>query len=213
MRGNRMKDSEKTALLTKIGYLQLKSMGCHTISTEVHIPLLLTVLRDWENKQDKHYNVDLMGIGWKYLPPSKQYKIKVQGINDQWYDRNIVKEPILRSIEIKVSRSDFKNGFVHCSAHYNYIMTPKGLINLKEVYSDIGVIEVDLDNFQFRKRRRSYPHEFEGLEIVRNPVFKNIPNIVVEDISSQIGVTLTNQVNRWLMEELIHFNGGDKDTD
>ena len=206
-----MKDSEKTRLLTKIGYLQLKHMGCHTISTEIHMPFRLNVLRDWENKQDKHYNVDLMGIGWKYLPPSKQYKIKVQGINDQWYDENIYKEPITRSIEIKVSRSDFKNGFVHCSAHYNYIMTPKGLITPKEVFSDVGIIEVDIDNFNFKKRRRPYPHEFKGLEIIRNPVYKNIPSTMVDEISSQVGITLTNQVNRWIMEDFILKDGGPKD--
>jgi len=204
-----MRDAEKTAILTKIGYLQLKNMGCYLVSTEVKVPAWS--LRDFTNEQDRHFIIDLIGIGWKYLPPSQQYTIKVQRFDDEWRDEKIIKEPILRGVEIKVSRSDFKNGFIHCGSHYNYIMVPKDLVDKKEVYRDIGIIEVDLENFKFVKTRAPYPHKFEGLEIVRKPTLKHIPNTYVEEIHSQIGRTLTNQVNRWLIEEMVRFQESQED--
>jgi len=196
-----MKDREKTDLLTKICYLYLRDIGCFEIGTEIHIPYY--GLRDYTNEADKHYNIDLVGINWKYLPPSKQYikKIVTEAFS---YDNKVIKEPTLRGIEIKVSRSDFNNGFVHVGCNYNYLMTPKGLIDKKEVHKDIGIIEVDLENLSLRKRRPPwYGVNITGITHLRKPKFKEVSDKIFNKIQGQIGYKLTLQTARWVRDELL----------
>ena len=52
---------------------------------------------------------------------------------------------IMRSIEAKASRSDFKNGYTLDGADYMYLITPKGLVDKKEVANHYGLIEIDFD--------------------------------------------------------------------
>ena len=196
-----MSDREKTDLITKVCYLYLRDIGCFEIGTEIHIPYY--GLRDWTNEADKHYNIDLVGINWKYLPPSKQYVKKIETEAFSW-DHTVVKEPILRGIEIKVSRSDFKNGFVHVGCNYNYLMTPKGLVDKKDVHKDIGIIEVDLDNLALRKRRPPfYGVDIKGISHLRKPKFKEVPDSTFSKIQGQIGYKLTLQTALWLRDELL----------
>jgi len=194
-----MKDREKTNLLTKIGYMFLGNQNCFEISTEVKV--YYWGLRNYDIEPDKHYIIDLVGVGWKYLPPSKQYTITETTIPGFEYERTINKEPITRGIEIKVSKSDFKNGFIHCGCHYNYLLVPQGLIEKKDVFVDVGIIEVDLENFQYEKIRRPYPDKLHGLKVTRNPKHRNIPPRAIEYVQSQIPHSLTNQALRWVKSE------------
>ena len=206
-----MKDSEKTRLLTKIGYLFLGNMGCFEIGTEIKI--LHRWLTDPVNELDKHHTIDLIGVAYKYLPPSKQYKEKVQG-NYGEYERTVNKKPITRGIEIKVSRSDFKNGFIHTGCNYNYLMYPQGLIKPSEIIKSVGLIEVDLEKFNLTKGRRPfYGYSLEGLKIVRKPKRTEISEKQLNRMWGQIGNALTLQVKIWLRDELanVHLNGGQED--
>ena len=191
---------EKTTLLTKLGYLQLKNMGCFEVSTEVFVP---TYYRHPPNifgkdsviVNQRHHIIDLLGIEYEYLPPSKQYKDE----NGQ----NIYKKLILRGIEVKVSRSDFKNGFIHVGCNYNYLMVPKGLVQPKEVHKYVGIIEVDLDNCGVRKFGGFYSgYELIGVKIIRNPKRQPVSDLTIERCRAQISTTLTNQTKRWLVQTL-----------
>ncbi len=196
-----MKDREKTDLLTKICYLYLRDIGCFEIGTEIHIPYY--GLRDYTNEADKHYKIDLVGINWKYLPPSKQYMKKIETEAYSW-DHKVIKKPILRGIEIKVSRSDFKNGFVHVGCNYNYLMTPLGLVDKKEVHKGIGIIEVDLNNLSIRKLSPPwYGVNINGITHLRKPTFKEVPDAIFSKIRGQIGYRLTLQTALWVRDELL----------
>jgi hypothetical protein len=70
-------DKKKTNMLTKLGYLFLKNMGCYEISTEVKIPwTLIPNISGWEvyKKNRRHTFIDLVGLQFEYLPVSKQYE-------------------------------------------------------------------------------------------------------------------------------------------
>ena len=204
-----MKDRQKTELLTKIGYLQLKKMGCHIVSTEVKIPwFLIPNIRssDVYIKNKRHTRIDLVGLEWEYLPISKQYKIKYDSIiGDKPIYKTIRKHEILRGIEIKVSRSDLKNGFIHLGCHYNYLMIPKGLIKSKsDIDNKVGIIEVDLDNFKIKRYSPPFSgiSDLIGLQIIRNPKRSPVYEKAVESVFEQVPRTLTNQVKNWLLKEL-----------
>jgi len=200
-------DREKTILLTKLGYLQLKNMGCFEVSTEVNVPTYYkfppTIFeKDPVIVNHRHHIIDLIGIEYEYLPISKQYK------KELWSDvlqkkiiKKIIKKPILRGIEIKVSKSDFKSGFIHVGCHYNYLMVPKGLIQPKEVHKYIGIIEVDLDNYCVKKF--DFGYELIGVKIIRNPKRQPVSNLAIERCRDQISTSLTNQTKRWLIQDLL----------
>lgn len=196
-----MNDREKTEIITKAGFLYLRNMGCFEIATEVKIPYW--GLRDWGNRQDRHYLIDLVGVNWKYLPPSKQYTKKIKTDTSKW-DHKVVKEPKIRGIEVKVSRADFKNGFIHVGCNYNYLMVPKGLVEKNEVNKDIGIIEVDLDNLSIRKLQSPYYGlVIEGIKSIRNPKPKPITEEQMSRIRGQIAYRLTLQTSLWLRDEML----------
>ena len=200
-----MKDKQKTELLTKIGYLQLKKMECIYVSTEVTVPWYLIPELDTADvyvKNRRHTRIDLIGIQYEYLPLSKQIVVKDFGNGIQ---KKIIKKPILRGIEIKVSRSDLKNGFIHLGCHYNYLMTPKGLIKSKnKIDKRVGIIEVDLDIFEIKKYHSPFSgiSDLVGLKIIRNPKRSPVSEVAVERVLEQIPRTLTNQTRNWLLKEL-----------
>lgn len=181
---------EQTAFLTKVGYLFLRGLGCTEISTEVK---LLRLCRNFKNKKDRHFVIDLLGIQREYLPPSPLHK----GVNSQL---------ILRGIEIKVSKADANNGYIHNGCTFNYIMFPRGLLRLSEVQEDVGVIEVDIPNFFFNKKRRVFQvdkgYVMRGVDLRRKPKRKEVSEIEIRRCQNQISRTLTNQVKRWIIDDL-----------
>jgi hypothetical protein len=197
----KLTDRQTTALLTKVGFLMLKKMGCYAISTEIKLTMRDHLLHD----ADKHYIIDVLGVSKKYIPYKEQKNEKVK-YGEVEYDQKIKFNNILRGFEIKVSRSDFKNGFIHTGCNYNYLLIPKGLIEHSEVSSSVGIIEVDLDNLLVE-----YPHyvtmenqgfHLHGIKVSRNARFNRIEDWVVDSCYRQIAETLTNQTKRWLVQEL-----------
>ena len=189
-----MSKTDLTKQLTKIGYLHLKNKGCYAISTEVKV--YVWSKRDWSNKQDRHWAIDLLGFRHKYLPHNKQYT------NEN--GKNIYRIPILDGIEIKTSRADFRNGFIHTGCHYNYILIPKGLVNKNEVHKDIGIIEVDLENFKLKKHSPPYSgFDLIGVNYIRTAKGRELSENQIAYAQRQFDTTLTNQVSRWLIDEFL----------
>jgi len=195
MSQNWIYNKKKTQILTKIGFLFLEKMGCHEISTEV--PVYSYYFRDFQNpiKNDAHYHIDILGIGWEYLPPNKET-----------YQTN--KREILRGIEVKISKSDFNNGFIHNSCHYNYLLIPKDFIEPDQVHKSIGIIEVDLDNFKIiRDKPPWYGYHMVGVTVTRPPQRVKInedelSEMHLRSVKSEMLETLTNQTKRWILDEI-----------
>ena len=97
-----MSNAEITKILTKIGILYLKANGCFIIAPEAQVRRTTRSLVP--DELDNHKIIDLLGVGKKYIPYDKQVE------NERGYKQSYFE--VLRGIEIKVSRSDFKRGFV-----------------------------------------------------------------------------------------------------
>jgi len=214
----KLTDREKTNILTKIGYLWLKNKGCYAICTEMTVRTWFNrpwrdnyktdeehkaALKAWEEEtggqHNNHYIIDLLGIQTEYQKPT--YDTTQNGITN--YQVN--KQDILRGIEIKVSRKDFKNGFIHSGCNYNYLLIPKGLVEPEEVNKNVGILEVDLQQPTI-KTTKWFSHttyELPCLTIIRKPKrHEKIDENAVNNAKVTMIENLTNQTKLWLIQEL-----------
>ena len=193
-----LSDREKTAFLTKLGFLYLKKMGCYAISTEVHLPIHNRLVEE----NDSHFTIDILGISKKYIPYKQQKTVK----DERGWDKTVKYNNVLRGIEVKVSRGDFKNGFIHTGCHYNYLLTPKGLVSPSEIHTSVGLIEVDMEKAVVQKpchtTMQNQGFYLSGIELRHNPKRKQIEEAYVNMAFNVIGETLTLQAKRWLIESL-----------
>jgi len=201
MRVIRMGKHSNTVFLEKIGMVWLKANHCYIISPETKI---------WRNRLypqgelDNHYIIDLLGVGTKWVPEEKRMA------NEHGYKSPTI--TILRGIEIKISLSDFKNGFIYGGCNYNYLMTPKGLITKDKVPKGIGLIEVDLETFTWRKWGMKY--YFDGLKLITKPKYKEISDFQFDYATRETAYNCSNQMILWARDQLpkhVHLNGGSED--
>src|SRR4030042_818267 len=97
--------------LKQVGRLFLLNQGCHTVETEVALNQLgLQRLDELDNKKI----VDVLGVGLMYRPYSclRASEEGCEGFSLPQPDAYHVGLNVLRGVEVKVSRSDFRNGFI-----------------------------------------------------------------------------------------------------
>lgn len=180
---NLLPETELTKTLKKAGMLFLKNNLCDLIAPEVKVWPLRTL-----EEVGKHRIIDLCGAGNKYT----EYASRKE--NDPTRFR------ILRGIEIKVSREDFKNGFIHTGCNYHYLLITKGLIKNSEVDNKIGIIEYDQEHFSVKKVQMKY--WFKGFNVIRPPQFQKITEQMLKYVENQIARCATNQMLQWAREDL-----------
>jgi hypothetical protein len=143
--------------------------------------------------------IDVIGVGLKYFP------WKRRKIQDEEYDDFELFKPeqydigynVLRGIEVKVSKSDFKNGFVCTSANYNYVMTPTKLVSPSLVPKGVGLIEYNRYKFDVEEnddeREGSRPFKIDGVRVVKRATYRHIPQFHIDHVISLIAQrTLTS---------------------
>ena len=68
----------------------------------------------------------------------KPRDIPNEGVDPRYLE---VRQNILRGIEVKVSRADFRNGFFCTGCNYNYLLTPMRLVSPSILPTGVGLIE------------------------------------------------------------------------
>lgn len=136
--------------------------------------------------------IDVVGVGLKYFPWRKR---KIQ---DEEYDDFELSKPekydigynVLRGIEVKVSKSDFKNGFICTSTNYNYVMAPTKLISPSLVPKGVGLIEFNKYKFDVQEtgdeREGSRPFMIKGVRVVKRATYRHIPQFHIDHVISLI---------------------------
>lgn len=76
-----------------------------------------------------------------------------------------IPEVKIMGIEAKASKSDFRNGFC-TGCEYTYIIAPIGIIPIEELPKNIGLIEVDLENYTLTSVR-SNGFAYTGITITK----------------------------------------------
>ena len=149
MNFNRPKnETEAHFLLKEISKYILWGWGFNKLGTEVGGMWDIDISKIFYKPKSKNRKdiIDCVGIK----------KVR-QGRGKYYYDA--------RGIEAKASLNDFKNGF--CGAIANtYIISSINTIPISELPSQIGLIEVDLDNFQLKKYSQKIS-DMKGISLVR----------------------------------------------
>lgn len=163
---------------------------CHMVDSEVKLNQLgLLRYLELDNKKV----VDVVGVGLKYFP---WHQRKIQ---DELYDDFLLEAPeryeigynILRGIEVKVSKSDFNNGFIYSGNNYNYVLTPIKLISPSLLPDGVGLIEYNKFKFEIEENDLienpvGRPYKIKGLKVVKRARYRSLPQFHIDHVISMI---------------------------
>ncbi len=182
------------------------NQGCHLVGTEIKLNHL--GLKRYSDL-DHHIIIDVCGVGLKYLPQGKKHIQRGGTINlelrDDKYEYGY---NILRGIEVKVSRSDFKNGFICSGCNYHYILTPMRLVAPHEVPKGIGLIEFNKYKFSCEpnavesKNNIKRPFLIKGLRVIKKPIYRNIPQFQIDNAIENISENFLEHMQTEVIQEI-----------
>lgn len=174
----------------------------------------------WEEpKNQTHEHFLLKNVARLYLVErGLRYvgtEIFVYGVHDEHSNKKVVdcvgvdkKQETTYGIEVKISRSDFKNGY-SSRCNYNYVMCPTDLIDKSELPDYVGLIYVDTDGVQFITNSKE--QRLQGITLVKkakyhiNDIYWDVKT---EDYSYDMMFAYTQriveQINRSNLNELIY---------
>ena len=122
---------------------------------------------------DARHVIDVCGVGERLREVNGQ----LNGEKRELYE---VGENIIRGVEVKVSRSDFRNGFVCTGCNYNYLLTPMRLVAPWEIPQGVGLIEYNKHKFSVEPKDEDRL-AFTGLRVMRKASFRSVGRIQVEN--------------------------------
>lgn len=181
MERKRVGESSIHIFLKQVGRLFLLNQGCHTVETEVRLNQLgLQRLDTLDNKKI----VDVLGVGLRYKPISRRgaQRENCEDFNLPQPSRYDVGVNILRGVEVKVSRGDYRNGFVCTGCNFNYVLTPTRLVSPGLLPRGVGLIEYNRYKFSCEPsddpERR--PYRISGLRVARRAQYRELPRFQVD---------------------------------
>lgn len=115
-----MGESDLHKLLKDLGFLWLRSQHCTTVGMEVFVG-------------DSYHTADVLGASPNY----RHYNWGDGGTEEPAHPFTIW------CVEVKVSYTDFKNGYADRGCNKHYVLAPKGMIDVKELPKHVGLLEYD----------------------------------------------------------------------
>jgi len=139
-----MSESELHLYLKLLGLKWLDEHGCYLVASEIptskNWKLNLDVFKNDKNIiPNRRYIIDCLGICKKPIL-ERNYRYSHPSFN------KIGDDVILRGIEIKISRSDFKQGFIYLGLNYHYVLTPELLVKKSEIPNHVGLLYYNKKN-------------------------------------------------------------------
>jgi hypothetical protein len=147
-----------------VGAAFLFNQGCFLVDTEV--PLSRT---GQTHELDDHHVVDVCGVGERFFKADKEL---LTDYAEPLGARHEVKRNVLRGVEVKVSRSDFRNGFYCSGCNYNYLLTPMRLVSPWELPRGVGLVEYNRYKFSVELGEERFA--FRGLRVIRKTSFRKV---------------------------------------
>lgn len=173
-------ESEIHYELKQIAKFWLKNRSYNIIGEEINVKRseYLNKYDQFNEHKKSKFIIDVVGLslnGCFYTNKPWQPDKSLISIESITYT-----EPVFKAIgiESKASLSDFKNGF-NTSCERTYVIAPKGVIPIKLIPKNIGLIEVDMDNYKIIKGDNGF--KFVGVEKVRNANINLDPCFTIRD--------------------------------
>lgn len=181
-----MSESPQHAFLKQVGKILLFNMGCHMVEEEVKLNRLgLVPYTELDNKKV----IDVLGVDLRYTEPRKTSKCSYYQLN---HDKFLFGYNTLRGIEVKVSHSDFLNGFNVTGCNFNYLLTPMKLVSPSVVPRDVGLIEYNRYKFKCSLNKEdgpgSKPFKISGLRVTKTPRYRKLPQFHIDHAIKQIAL-------------------------
>jgi len=184
-------ESSQHAFLKQVGKMLLYNMGCNLVDEEIKLNRLGMV--PYTNLDNKKV-IDVLGVGMRYTKPRKNGKCPYFHLKKP--DKYLFGYNILRGIEVKVSRSDFQNGFNITGCNYNYLLTPMKLISPSVIPREVGLIEYNRYKFECsineEETPNNKPFKIKGLRLVKKPKFRRVPQFHIDHAINQIALRQCN---------------------
>jgi hypothetical protein len=163
-------ESRLHGFLKKVGVAFLLNQECFMVDTEVSLSRFGQIRL---SNLDARHVIDVCGVGERLRKVRGQPYGEGRGLYE-------VGENILRGVEVKVSRSDFRNGFVCTGCNYNYLLTPMRLVAPWEIPKGVGLIEYNKHKFSVEPTDEDRL-AFTGLRVVKKASFRSIGRIQVDN--------------------------------
>ena len=145
-----MGESNLHKYLKLLGIQYLDQQGCRLIATEIYVRKSASnVWLDGDlalKERADHYNNYFEGMESHLkgtTDSDSKWIIDILAIGSKdirEYDKKVGIEISIRGIEVKVSRSDFKNGYCQTGLNYHYILCPELLVKKSEVPKHVGLL-------------------------------------------------------------------------
>jgi hypothetical protein len=173
-----MVESDLHVFLKRVGAAFLINQGCFLVDTEV--PLTRFGQRRI-GELDNHHIIDVCGVGERLSRAPRALTLE-EGLGS--YDCEVA-ENVLRGVEVKVSRSDFRGGLVCSGCNYHYVLTPMRLVSPWEVPRGVGLVEFNRYKFSAEPTDEDRIR-FRGLRVVRNASYRRVNRYQVDNATSHI---------------------------
>jgi hypothetical protein len=171
-----MAESPLHGFLKKVGVAFLLNQGCFLVDTEVPLGRLGS-----SHELDGHHVIDACGVGERFFRPRERSLSDFLGVRRDYE----VKRNVLRGVEVKVSRSDFRNGFICSCCNFNYLLTPMRLVAPWEVPSGVGLIEYNRHKFTVEQDGEE-GFRFRGLRVVRKAAYRGLRQHQIDNATARI---------------------------
>ena len=187
-----MGESALHTFLKQVAKLWLYNKLCHTVEEEVglnHLGLLRYC--ELDNKKV----IDVVGVGLKSFDHRK-WRLRDGGCDGFTLgrpDQYVRGSNVLRGVEVKVSRGDYRNGLNCTGCNYNYLLTPMRLVSPGEIPGGVGLIEYNrykfsceqVDEDEHPERR---PFRLRGLRVVKPATYRRVPQFHIDHVINEIGM-------------------------
>ena len=186
-----MVESDLHGFLKKVGAAFLINQDCFLVDTEVPLSRFgQTMLHDL----DEHHVIDVCGVGERF------FRLR-EGREELGPGDYEVTQNILRGVEVKGSRGDFRNGFVCTACNFNYVLTPMRLVSPWEVPRGVGLIEFNRYKFDVELTDED-SFRFRGLRVVKKASFRRTSRFQVDNATAHILRRTSEQAINEVLQEI-----------
>ncbi len=177
-------ESSEHKHLKSVAVLWLLNQGCFLADTEV--PLSQVGLSRYTELDNKMV-IDAVGVGLRFNACNGKCEA-----SDDFDPVSIMEvevgECVLRGVEVKVSRGDFRAGFACSGCNYHYLLTPLRLLAPSEVPRGVGLIEYNKHKWACEpdENHPDHPYKITGLRILKHPTYRELPRFQVDGAIAQL---------------------------
>lgn len=205
-----MGESDLHRFLKYVAAAWLSNQGCFLIAEEVEVssPSKRFNKHSWSmadrkpvNPIDNKFIVDVVGAE-HYVVSREEVEAFRTLDNQPVYQTQINKKWILRGIEAKVSKADFKNGYSCSGCNFNYVIAPYGLVDKNDLSEEVGLITFNKHKFHPFYERAVNHFILEGVRLVKRPVYQDVSDVEALAKMAEIAYRQSKRINVELDELL-----------